>query len=284
VVLPHQQRSWIGKAHFAAGIVKPTYFRPGMLYRNDGTVHHLPRDSLGEEGDSDAGDEWILIDSTPAACVQVGLYHYFQDCGPVDLVVSGPNFGRNTTAIFSLSSGTIGAALEAAVCGKKAIALSFAFSIHDRDPTVIAEATSHSLQLIQYLYDHWGEDVDLYSINVPLEPGVSENKILYTAVLANRWANESCLVAIDPDVPRGDPELEEDKPCRQGEGLTGVENGIANDYVAKRKPRIQHKNFRWAPNVSHVYRSVDYGEPGNDGWVVKEGMTRYVSPFSCLNP
>jgi tubulin--tyrosine ligase len=45
----------------------------------------------------------------------------------VDLVLSGPNFGRNTTAIFALSSGTIGGALEGAVCGKKAIALSYAF-------------------------------------------------------------------------------------------------------------------------------------------------------------
>ena len=69
----------------------------------------------------------LLVDSTPASCIQIGLFHYFQERGPIDLVISGPNYGRNTTAVFALSSGTLGGALEAAVCGKRAIAVSYAF-------------------------------------------------------------------------------------------------------------------------------------------------------------
>jgi len=37
----------------------------------------------------DGGEEWILIDGTPASCVQIGLYHYFQEKGPIDMVISG---------------------------------------------------------------------------------------------------------------------------------------------------------------------------------------------------
>ncbi|KAE8373399.1 survival protein sure-like phosphatase/nucleotidase [Aspergillus bertholletiae] len=276
VVLPHQQRSWIGKAHLIGAAVKPTYFRPGTLHQDDGTTHDLPRGSDPADDDND-GDEWILINSTPASCVQIGLYHYFEDRGPVDLVVSGPNYGRNSTALFALSSGTIGGAMEAAVCGKRSIALSYAFSSRDHDPVVIAEATGHSVRLIEYLAKNWADGVDLYSINVPLEPGMSQNKVLYTEMLDNRWTSGSCFRAVDASVPNANPEQQEHNVRHQdqtsGEELSANANGTTT-----RRPRIQHKNFQWVPNFSDVYRSVEESAPGNDGWAVKEGMTS-VTPL-----
>ncbi|KAJ9223167.1 hypothetical protein DTO280E4_6891 [Paecilomyces variotii] len=273
VVLPHQQRSWIGKAHLVGASVTPTYFRPGTLHQDDGTVHHLPRD------EDDDGDEWILIDSTPASCVQIGLYHYFQDRGPIDVVISGPNYGRNTTALFSLSSGTIGGAMEAAVCGKKAIALSYAFSSRNHDPVVIAEASKHSVRLIEYLCKNWADGVDLYTVNVPLEPGVSENKILYTNMLDNRWSSGSCFQATDAEASGEGPEVQEHKLRLAGETGELSANGSA-DGEPKKKSKIQHKHFKWAPNFADVYRSVEESQPGNDGWAVKEGMTS-VTPLKA---
>ena len=117
-------------------ILTPTYFRPGTLLKDDGVVSSEPFD--------DGKEEWILVDGTPASCVQIGLYHEFKDRGPVDLVLSGPNFGRNTTAVFALSSGTIGGALEGAVCGKKAIALSYAFDSREHDAEILAAAAKLS--------------------------------------------------------------------------------------------------------------------------------------------
>ncbi|EGE06164.1 tubulin-tyrosine ligase family protein [Trichophyton equinum CBS 127.97] len=193
VVLPHRQRSWIGKAHLVGATVKPTYFHPGTLFQDDGTIHSLPR---SEEGEGSEGDEWILIDSTPASCVQIGLFHYFQDRGPVDLVISGPNYGRNSTAVFSLSSGTIGGAMEAAVCGYKAIALSFAFSSRDHDPVVISEAANHSVRLIEHLYKNWTSGVDLYSINVPLEQGISKSRSYFELDYAE-FLDEALLEAYE---------------------------------------------------------------------------------------
>ncbi|THC98982.1 hypothetical protein EYZ11_001533 [Aspergillus tanneri] len=278
VVLPHQQRSWIGKAHLIGASVKPTYFRPGTLHQDDGTTHELPRCYDANDKDLE-GDEWVLIDSTPASCVQIGLYHYFQDRGPVDLVVSGPNYGRNTTSLFAMSSGTIGGAMEGAACGKRSIALSYAFSSRDHDPVVIAEASRHSVRLIEYLTQNWAEGVDLYTVNVPLEPGVSQNRILYTQMLDNRWTSGSCFRAVDAAVPDIDPEVREHELRHQGEkfGVKPVGDVGASNA---RKSRIQHKHFQWAPNFSDVYRSVEESQPGNDGWAVKEGMTS-VTPLKA---
>jgi broad specificity polyphosphatase/5'/3'-nucleotidase SurE len=259
--------------------VKPTYFRPGTLHQEDGTIHHLPRGSNGEP--NDGGDEWILIDSTPASCVQIGLYHYFQEKGPIDVVVSGPNYGRNTTALFALSSGTIGGAMEGAVCGKRAIALSYAFSSRNHDPVIIKEASEHSVKVIEHLCANWKDGVDLYSVNVPLEPGVSQNKVLYTEMLENKWTSGSCFEPADP-ATGDDPELQEQRLRDVGE-MTGKKpdaDGSTTDKPVG-QPRIKHKHFKWAPNFQDVYRSVEEGPAGNDGWVVKEQMTRWVI-FSCL--
>ncbi|CAI7655852.1 unnamed protein product [Penicillium glandicola] len=277
VILPHQQRSWIGKAHIVGASVKPTYFRPGTLHQEDGTVHHLPR---GSDGESDEGDEWILIDSTPASCVQIGLYHYFQERGPIDVIVSGPNYGRNTTALFALSSGTIGAALEGACCGKRSIALSYAFSSRNHDPVIIAEASSHSVKVIEHLCANWADGVHLYTVNVPLEPGVSENKVLYTNMLQNTWKSGSCFQAVDP-TSADDPDLQEQQVRSEGE-VAGKkpDQTVGTSEKSSRGPRIQHKHFKWAPSFQDVYRSVEESEPGNDGWTVKEQMTS-VTPLKA---
>ena len=79
----------------------------------------------------------------------------------MDLVISGPNYGRNSTSLFSLSSGTIGGAMEAAVCGKRGIALSFAFYSREHDPNLIAGASRHAVKVIEHLYNTWAEHVDL---------------------------------------------------------------------------------------------------------------------------
>ncbi|OJJ98919.1 hypothetical protein ASPACDRAFT_44548 [Aspergillus aculeatus ATCC 16872] len=159
VVLPNQQRSWIGKAHFVGEVVKATYFSPGELFQFEGTEHQNPPGlSEGTNNSSSIGVQnqrpWMLVNSTPAGCVQIGLHHYhpYQQEGkpiPIDLVVSGPNLGANATALFSLSSGTIGGAMEAVL---------------------------------------WDDGVELYSVNIPLRSVPSgDRKVVYTRIRPNRW-------------------------------------------------------------------------------------------------
>lgn len=243
--------------------VKPTYFRPGTLHVDDGTTHPRP---LSED---EEGEEWVLVDGTPASCVQIGLFHLFRDRPPIDLVLSGPNYGRNTTALFALSSGTIGGAMEGACCGKKAIALSYAFQSRDHDPKIIAEASAHSAKVIAYLVENWASEADLYTVNVPLVAGVASAKIMYTDMLANRWSS-SCFDAVDaPEELTAEGADAQELAIRQrGEGTP------RNNSGAQTPSRTTHKHFKWAPKFADVYKSVEDNAPGNDGWTVREGMTR----------
>ena len=264
VILPHQQRSWIGKAHFVGQLTKPTYFHPGTIHEDDGTTHEKPSSDANHE-------EWVLVDGTPATCAQLGLHHFFQDRPPIDIVVSGPNYGRNSTSLFSLSSGTIGGAMEAAVFRKRAVALSFAFWSRDHDAAVIADACKHSIRLIEYLATHWGRDVDLYSINVPLVENVGENKVLYTHALQNYWRSGSSFEEVEAE-DLGNPDEREEEIREKGEGDRGDSKTSVGHGENSSKPK--HKWFRWAPKFSDVQKSVDASEPGNDGWAINKGYTR----------
>ncbi|KAI0104405.1 sure-like protein [Daldinia grandis] len=284
VCLPHAQRSWIGKAHMIGQTVKPLYYRPSATFdplpsaasQAQGAVYTRPSKDSKEE-------EWILVDGTPASCAQIGLHHFFHEKGPVDLVVSGPNYGRNTTAVFALSSGTLGGALEAAVCRRKAIALSYAFFSRNHDPTIIDAATRHSVRVIEKLYAQWPTDksVDLYSVNVPLIEGVDERKTLWTEMLQNYWGESSvCFEEVEGSV--GDEEEEEER-IREGEeaGASGGVDLEANgDGNETSQSRYKHKHFKWAPKFADVYKSVEESPPGNDGWAVKEGFTS-VTPMKA---
>ncbi|KAF2654631.1 sure-like protein [Lophiostoma macrostomum CBS 122681] len=291
VVLPHTQRSWIGKAHLVGKSIKPTYFRPSPLTTIDGRLHNsgttstrpLPPTSGAQE------EEWILVDSTPASCVQIGLYHYFSERGAIDLVISGPNYGRNSTAVFSLSSGTIGGAMEAAVCGVKSIALSYAFFDRNHDPDIIAGASNLSVKLIQHLYDNWDKETHLYSVNVPLVDKVGDRKILYTAMLQNTWKSGSCFQVLD--VPEGEDDGPEEveaaiRKAEEKQGRKELAGGVSGTDSGRDTPvgqgqghiRYSHKHFTWAPRFKDVYQSVEESEPGNDGWAVAQGYTS-VTPL-----
>lgn len=266
VCLPHTQRSWIGKAHMIGQTVKPLYYRPGAALHGEdaqGTTHTRPSPS----GDV---EEWVLVDGTPASCVQIGLHHFFQDRGPVDLVVSGPNYGRNSTAVFALSSGTLGAALEAAVCRWRAIALSFAFFSRNHDPVIIEAACRHSVRVIEALWKQWPVDasLDLYSVNIPLVEGVEKNKTVFTKMLQNYWGPGSCFEEVEGSI--ADVEEEEER-IREGVGGEVAPNGGERP---KDGGGHTHKHFKWAPKFGDVYKSVEEAGPGSDGWEVKEGNTR----------
>ncbi|KAI8943307.1 hypothetical protein NX059_001327 [Plenodomus lindquistii] len=300
VILPHTQRSWIGKAHLVGKPISPTYYRPQPLQTtpegrltNHGSTHSTPLPASSDE------EEWILIDSTPASCVQIGLFHYFTDRGPIDLVVSGPNYGRNSTAVFSLSSGTIGGAMEAAVCGARSIALSYAFFDRNHDAQIISDASALSARLIQYLYDHWDQNTHLYSVNVPLVEGVQSKKILYTNMLQNAWKSGSCFQVVEPE-PETDTNKQKDEEAairRQEQKIAKLESHAVSGEVSSNPPsglstpklqqakqqqqqhaRYTHKSFKWAPLFKDVYESVEASAPGNDGWAVAQGYTS-VTPL-----
>ena len=63
-----------------------------------------------------------LVSGTPADCASLGIFNLFEN--PPDLVLSGPNLGRNTGLAYGAASGTLGGATLAGLSGIRALALS----------------------------------------------------------------------------------------------------------------------------------------------------------------
>jgi len=68
------------------------------------------------------GCEAFRVEGTPADCVNLGIYNLFDS--PPDWVVAGVNIGFNWGVNLAINSGTVGAALEAALVGLPAVAFS----------------------------------------------------------------------------------------------------------------------------------------------------------------
>ncbi|KAI8328840.1 survival protein sure-like phosphatase/nucleotidase [Chlamydoabsidia padenii] len=151
--LPNSQKSWIGKSLMIRDKISVSYY-----HRDTKDISHQQRHH----------SDLTLLNGTPATCVNIALYHLFKH-QTFDLVLVGPNFGRNTATIFTLASGTIGGALEATMCGRKSIALSFPFYSRDFSPAAIQNACVMATKVILQLVEknQW-PDYGLFNINVPL--------------------------------------------------------------------------------------------------------------------
>lgn len=91
VVVPSGQRSWVGKSYLISQTTTGEYFYPTGKLGIEGEHSALPR-PLKDGEDM----EWILLNGTPATCSNIALHNLFPP-GSFDLVVSGPNLGRNTS-------------------------------------------------------------------------------------------------------------------------------------------------------------------------------------------
>ncbi|KAH3682522.1 hypothetical protein WICPIJ_006513 [Wickerhamomyces pijperi] len=229
IVVPNTQRSWIGKAHFAgqnltASFIYPTGDEESTTYLGPFAE---PQEELRKQY-----KEWSLIDGTPASCSDIGIHHLYQEKGPVDLVISGPNVGRNSSATYITSSGTVGAAMEASLAGKLSIGLSYAFETRELKPDELREASLIAVKLIEHLYQNWGQGVDLYSINVPLhkELKLGQTKIHYAPILENKWGS----------IFKSQSQSEQTKETVD----------IVDVSVEK---KIQ---FKWAPDFNTVHQTV----------------------------
>ena len=153
--LPSQQQSWRGKAHFP--------------YEE---LHRLPYP------DPDAPPHWATVSGSPAAAANfalttLGPTHFPQGSRP--FVVSGPNHGDNAGRSYMLSSGTLGAAMEAAILGYRSVAVSFQPSEQVRATEGLSHSAEEietacrvSVRLLKRLWAEWPAGVDLFNVNVPL--------------------------------------------------------------------------------------------------------------------
>lgn len=117
------------------------------------------------------------VSGTPADCTRLGLMNFAP--GPVDLVISGPNRGCNLSQDL-LYSGTVAAALEAAMMGVKAIALSAPAEADDME-------TLETFLSIFGLLDIERDFDQVLNINIPALPLKDVKGITWTPLGDNRW-------------------------------------------------------------------------------------------------
>lgn len=130
------------------------------------------------------GREIYTLSGSPADCANIGIYHLFR--GKPDLVVSGLNVGRNASLSFILSSGTVGAALEANIAGLPAVAFSqdvedALFSYYRLNKSLPADVTGRlkeqNRQLLPRVFDWLSAQPGFYSepltwsVNLPFLAG-----------------------------------------------------------------------------------------------------------------
>ncbi|PGH09285.1 5'/3'-nucleotidase SurE [Blastomyces parvus] len=299
VVIPNSSRSWIGKAHIIGEPLQATYISPEALVTDSGTSTHRAHDpnDAGTNGLSvpsnqhgrstpDTSRPWVVVNNgTPAACTQLGIYSLFPDREPIDLVISGPNHGRNASIIYGLASGTVGGALEAATCGKKAIALSFASK--EKQPAETIQAASRlSVKLIERLSAHWpGDRVQLYSINVPMRLDVEERPAVYTNMLQNSWSKSSLYQEVDIHTSQPEKASSNNSNNINTNGDINLREGTSSPtkrggHDDQRVQPPQARYFKWAPELSDIQRSVEASQVGTDTYTVMNGWTS-VTPLGA---
>jgi 5'-nucleotidase len=119
-------------------------------------------------------DRRFAAEGSPADCVIAGLYDVMTDHKP-DLILSGVNRGNNA-AENTLYSGTIGACIEAALQGVRAIAMSQFFGPDNKDLEDPFDAAAvHGATVVRALLNAalWDDTADykpFYNVNFPPVP------------------------------------------------------------------------------------------------------------------
>lgn len=218
---------------------------------------------------------------------QCEYFYRFQD----QILVATPPVGTSSIfhislahepiAAFALSSGTIGAALSGSLSKIRAIAISYGTVIHPTPKTYFDPAHVLGIQIIQYLWQHWGRDeggpregeVDLYSINIPLvEDLLSEEglKICWTHLWRNSYGR-----------------LFKDIADRSGNVLrssVGAGSGALSDSPTASSSPDDVSNggdlkFKWAPDMNGLITpTLSVLPEGSDGWALHHGFVS-VTPL-----
>ena len=123
-----------------------------------------------------AAERALVITGTPADCTKIGLQFFGEEGIKFDFVYSGINMGSNL-GIDTLYSGTVGAAMEAAISGVRAVAV----SAYERNTTHFETACELALAVMEPMM----RDLDpetIININVPDLPKDQVKGVLVTSL------------------------------------------------------------------------------------------------------
>jgi len=168
-VVPDRGRSWIGKA-----ITTKKELKLKKITQN--------------------GVEMFLLNGTPADCVQIGLYDIVETRPKI--VLSGINIRLNSGQARTLSSGTIGAAIEGSIDGVRAIASSLSVPLklrddqtdfyHPRSYPLFENAAKITTKVTKIIIHKKFDHVDLFSLNIPFDATV-DTPLAITTLFKTRY-------------------------------------------------------------------------------------------------
>ncbi|KAJ3934625.1 MAG: survival protein sure-like phosphatase/nucleotidase [Lentinula lateritia] len=269
VVVPSSQKSWIGKAYQIKEITKGSYFYPTNP-DGEGEISPVSRPLKANEV-----AEWILLDATPATCANIGIHNIYPN--EIDLVVSGPNLGRNSSSAFALSSGTVGAAMSSSLSKIRSIAISYGTVTHPTPTTYFEPAHILGANIIEHLWQTWGSDefglknseVDLYNVNIPLiEPIISNEglKIYWTTMWRTSYGR--LFKPISGDSPQNS-KVNPAGPDTSTSPVEQIQNFTPTESLV----------FKWSPAMEGLIRP-DHSSlvVGSDGWALHHGAVS-VTPL-----
>ncbi|HEY3310341.1 MAG TPA: 5'/3'-nucleotidase SurE [Anaerolineales bacterium] len=125
----------------------------------------------------------IIVDGTPADCVQLGIYHLSPS--KPKLILSGINLGNNLGIAKILSSGTIGAAIEGVLAGVPAVAVSIDIpqEVTSNENNFYNAEKQHNFDIaskvtcrfVEFILTHYPDDILVYSLNIPFHANLETN-------------------------------------------------------------------------------------------------------------
>jgi len=125
-------------------------------------------------------------DGTPSDCASLGLF-LTREAG-IDLVVSGINRGMNMGGA-CVYSGTVGAAMEASMCGTQALAVSLYIDPREMNHEQYGAAARVALRVAEWMPAHPLPLGVMYNLNVPALP-YEQLKGIVPATLAPVFLDE----------------------------------------------------------------------------------------------
>ncbi|KAK4058077.1 hypothetical protein OIO90_000816 [Microbotryomycetes sp. JL221] len=288
VCVPDGQRSWVANSYLIAQTTTGKYFYPKGPNGTEGEWTDLPRPLKAGE---DAG-EWIALSGTPATCSNVMLHSLFPP-GTFDILISGPNLGRNTGTAFAMSSGTIGAAMSAAISGTPAIALSWGLMQHYKPPSqeIRDAATRVSVDIIKRLWEigfgEGADKVDVYSVNIPLMPAITVQggpEIQWTAMARNKYGR---LFKSISEAPQQAPAKDEGGPAAipQDEDETHVLP--REDESSELRMHDEHfekpLSFVFSPDIGGLINPTPSSvQEGTDTHAILDGVVSITPLFTAF--
>jgi 5'-nucleotidase len=224
---------------------KVSILAPDRNWSASGHVRTMDRPLRVKEVKLEDGSQAFTSDGAPSDCVALALCGFFGE--KIDLVVSGINPGANVGHDLTYS-GTVTAAMEAAIGGLPALAFSLESPDNHITQKDYSAAASYSSRIVRTFLRYGIAHDTLLNVNIPFLPE-KDIKGIRTTRLGLRVYHDKLDRRIDPrghpyywiigDMPTGIPEL-------------GTDIGaLANGYVSVTPVHLDLTAYRSMPDLNN---------------------------------